>query len=60
MNTNELLLMEIRTMLYIAVHILNNNDHSIQWDEAKVVKREHYISTRKIKKSLIIRAAPKT
>ena len=45
-------------MLYIAVHILNNNDHSIQWDEAKVVKRGRYISTRKIKESLIIRATP--
>ena len=42
----------------IAVHILNNNDHSIEWDEAKVVKRDQYISTRKIKESLIIRATP--
>ena len=42
----------------IAVHIINNNDHSIEWDEAKAVKRDQYISTRKIKESLIIRATP--
>ena len=30
----------------IAVHILNNNDHSIQWEEAKVGKRDQYIFTR--------------
>ena len=36
-----------------AVHILNNNDHSIQWDEAKAVKQEQYmyISTRNIRVS---------